>query len=355
MAKRLSEVLTEQGLELSDSSGGRKVAGCPFHEGDHDPSFTVYPNNTYFCFGCEAWGDALKFLVDYKHWDFKDAMEYLGDDYRQPKSEKSQVIKVKNSLASYRFLRSIVDQYHSFLLETPGAIRYLEQRGLSMETIKKYKLGYTDGHVLSLYWDWEQELAVETGLIKNGYETLSHRITIPNLTEDDQCDFMVGRTVTSDKVKYLGLRIPKPIHGFYEVRHSPVIFLAEGQFDWLSLRQWGIPAGIIGGSHLSKANLLLLRDKKVVIVPDIDPEGQGMATAQRLQRELGESATILDYSECNTSSGKLDVSSLGESPGGEKLFKMIIMEQLPWIRLLSQRTLQKYLPGLVDLIPSHST
>lgn len=31
---------------------------CPFHP-DSTPSLKVYPNETFYCFGCQAWGDAL--------------------------------------------------------------------------------------------------------------------------------------------------------------------------------------------------------------------------------------------------------------------------------------------------------
>jgi DNA primase len=288
--------------------------------------------------------------------DHKAAMEYLGEDYHQPKAEKAQVIKIKNTQASYKFMHEVAMQYHDFLLQTPGAMRYLEGRGLSEETIKRYKLGYTDGHVLSLNWAWEQELALEAGLVNRaGYETLSHRITIPNLTETGQCDFIVGRTISADKVKYLGLRVPKPIHGFYEVRHSPVIFLVEGQFDWLTLRQWGYPAAVVGGTHISRPNLLLLSGKRIVIIPDYDDSGVGQNAAKRMADQFGEAASILDYSELKTNSGKLDINTLAESPGGELLFNLVIGEQLPWLTTMSKRVLTKWLPALADTAFSLST
>lgn len=356
MAKTLTEVIAECGIQLEDSSGDRKVAKCMFHEGDHEASFTVYPNGTYFCFGCpdgETWGDAVTFLVQYKKMSFDDAVKHVGADYKVRTADKPQVIKVKNTLTSYRYLYSIADQYHNFLLQTPGAQNYLQKRGLTMETITKYKLGYTDGRVLSLSWAWEQEIALEMGLInKNGYELLSHRITIPNVTDAGHVDFIIGRTVTNDKIKYLGARMPKPVMGFYEVRHSPVIFLVEGQFDWLTLRQWGYPAAVIGGSHLKKHDLSLFSGKRVVLVPDYDEENQGLNTATKIKNQLGANAMILDYSELKTGPGKLDISTLAESPGGESLFNTIVRENLPWLTLLSSRIQKKWFPNLVSTIPS---
>ena len=348
MSKTLTEILREEEIVLADSSGGRFVAQCMFHAGDHEASFTVYPTQTYFCFGCEAWGDSVKFLVDYRHLTFDQAVERVGADYKIRTVDKPQVIKVKNTLNSYKYLYDISLQYHEFLLQTPGAMRYLQNRGLTEETIRKYKLGYTDGGVLKINWAWEQALALEMGLInKGGFEQLSHRITIPNLTEPENADFLIGRTITNDKIKYLGARMPKPIHGFYEVRHSPIIFLAEGQFDWITLRQWGFPAAVLGGSHLSKPNLALIREKKIVIVPDLDPENQGMIAAEKVQKQLGENAVILDYSELRDGTHKLDISELAMSPGGQALFTTIVQEQLPWLLLLNNRIQMKWLPALV--------
>lgn len=347
MAKTLVEVLEENEIRLSDS-GNRKVATCMFHEGDNEASFTVYPNQTYYCFGCQAWGDAVIFLVKYKGLTEKQALEIVGVDFTHPKADKAKVIKVKNPTYTYKFLYDIACDYHEFLMQTPGAINYLQSRGLTMETIKKYKLGFTDGAVLKLQTAWEMQLATEIDLItKNGYELMAQRITVPNITEDGYCDFMIGRTVSNTKPKYLGTRMSKPIHGFYEVRHSPIIFLAEGQFDWLTLRQWGYPAAVLGGTSLTRHNALLLAEKKLVLLPDYDAT-VGESTMESLRKKFGENAMVLDYSELKTSENKLDISTLAESPGGELLFKQIVMEQVGWLQSLSKRMLRMWFPHLAD-------
>src|SRR6185369_6639079 len=93
MSKTLQEVLEENNIQTFESSNGRRVANCPFHEGDRHPSFTLYPNETYYCFGCKAWGNPVKFLVDYKKMDTASAIAYVGVAYDLPRAEK-RVIKV---------------------------------------------------------------------------------------------------------------------------------------------------------------------------------------------------------------------------------------------------------------------
>lgn len=357
MAKTLTEVVSEQGFEVVDGGSGRRKIKCPFHEGDHEPSLTIYPNETYFCFGCEKWGDAVKFLIDLKGWTSQEAFEYVGADYKTPKTDKAKVIKVKNTTATFKFLYDVAVEYHEFLMATPGALNYLHNRGLTRETLQRYKVGYTDGHVLSIQTAYEMDLALEIGLInKNSFEMMGHRVTIPNITEEGHCDFIMGRTVINDKVKYLGARMPKPIQGFYEIRHSPIIFLVEGQFDWLTLRQWGYPAAVISGTHLSRTNKQLLEGKKIIIVPDYDDTNVGINAANSLKESLGENSVVLDYSELKTGPGKLDISALAESRGGEFLFQTIVREQLPWLTMnLSRRVLNRYFPILAGTIHSPLT
>ena len=58
-------------------SGNRLLGRCPFHD-DDEPSFTVYPaTDTYFCFGCSAHGDVIKFLMDKESKTYGQALEAL--------------------------------------------------------------------------------------------------------------------------------------------------------------------------------------------------------------------------------------------------------------------------------------
>lgn len=63
----LVEIFTAMGREVLRGPNNLMVLSCPFHEGDNEPSLYIYPNNTFYCFGCgnnadrtrAGWGDAL--------------------------------------------------------------------------------------------------------------------------------------------------------------------------------------------------------------------------------------------------------------------------------------------------------
>jgi hypothetical protein len=57
--------------------GNRLIGRCPFHEED-TPSFSIYSEtNHYHCFGCQAHGDIIKFVMETKKLSFLEAVSYL--------------------------------------------------------------------------------------------------------------------------------------------------------------------------------------------------------------------------------------------------------------------------------------
>src|SRR5262249_8502204 len=72
------DVISERGTRKS--AGGCKLKGlCPFHD-EKTPSFTVSSaRNVYFCHGCGAGGDAIRFVMDVDHLTFVEAVERLAN------------------------------------------------------------------------------------------------------------------------------------------------------------------------------------------------------------------------------------------------------------------------------------
>jgi len=55
----------------------RRNLKCPFHE-DKSPSFKIYTNkNCFVCFGCGVRGSPIDFVMKYKNYDFKEAVEFI--------------------------------------------------------------------------------------------------------------------------------------------------------------------------------------------------------------------------------------------------------------------------------------
>lgn len=56
--------------------GSRHSGLCPFHA-DTSPSFYVFPDNHYKCFGCGEHGDAMNFIMKLRGLDWSGALNYL--------------------------------------------------------------------------------------------------------------------------------------------------------------------------------------------------------------------------------------------------------------------------------------
>jgi DNA primase len=73
----IADVISEQ-VTLKPAGGGNLKGLCPFHD-EKTPSFTVAPGrNVWFCHGCGAGGDAIKFVMDIDHLTFVEAVERLA-------------------------------------------------------------------------------------------------------------------------------------------------------------------------------------------------------------------------------------------------------------------------------------
>src|SRR5256885_1329693 len=71
------DVISEQ-VTLKPAGGGNLKGLCPFHD-EKTPSFTVSSSrNVYFCHGCGAGGDAIRFVMETDHLTFVEAVERLA-------------------------------------------------------------------------------------------------------------------------------------------------------------------------------------------------------------------------------------------------------------------------------------
>ena len=93
--------------------GSNYFAVCPLHA-DKGPSFCIYPNsNSYYCFGCHAAGDVIKFVEEIERVDFKEAVEILAKKYNmevpQFKGDKSLQGEKKKRDRIYAFYSHICE------------------------------------------------------------------------------------------------------------------------------------------------------------------------------------------------------------------------------------------------------
>ena len=127
--------------------GARYTGLCPFHQ-EKTPSFSVSPDRgTYYCFGCQAGGDAISFVRETESLDFVGAIEWLADrfnvelEYEESSPEADAQRKRKERL--YSLLDQAATFYEKTLWADSGkpVQEYLASRGLGEEVCREFRLG----------------------------------------------------------------------------------------------------------------------------------------------------------------------------------------------------------------------
>ena len=149
---------------------GRGKAKCPFHK-EKTASFSVNKNGGYFyCFGCGAGGDAVKFLEMYKNITFSEALKELSistgiclPDFN-PKYKK----KIKEERDIEDILNKTAGFYHRNLTQ-PVQDYLIKNRRLSKDLITKYQIGYANGNLgkyLTGECKFPVDLCMKAGVLK---------------------------------------------------------------------------------------------------------------------------------------------------------------------------------------------
>ena len=151
---------------------------CPFHQ-EKTPSFFVNPSKqSYYCHGCGAGGAVFNFLMRYESIDFPEAVRRLASraGIAIIEDELSAEEETKQSLRK-RLLRLHFEGaawFHHNLLRTKAAEQarsYLKNRGINIETAKRWQIGYAPNSWDSLVrWataaGFVKEELIESGLVK---------------------------------------------------------------------------------------------------------------------------------------------------------------------------------------------
>ncbi|MBI4174983.1 DNA primase [Candidatus Berkelbacteria bacterium] len=285
-------------LHLKKMGAGWKGL-CPFHQ-EKTPSFNVNEERQIFkCFGCNEAGDVFDFVQKMEHLTFPEVLQLLADRagvildrtktpaiFAKEKDEKSRL---------YALNRLAAQVFHKILLEHPKAATaraYLEERGMTVATIKEFQLGYAPPAVRHTPPPLEQ-LLLQRGFRRSELtnagspERFANRLMFPLWDALGNPIGFTGRALAAeDQPKYLNTpetpifkkgRILYPLHRAKEaIKRDQRSILVEGQMDVLLAHQLGTQATVAtSGTALTSDHLVILRryTPKVALAFDSDAAG----------------------------------------------------------------------------------
>jgi DNA primase len=298
------DIVDVVGRYVQLKSAGSNLQGlCPFHN-EKSPSFTVSaPKQFYHCFGCGAHGNAVGFVMEHLGLTFPEAVENLAGSLgievpyekgmevpAEVRSEREELIELLTQAANW---------YKAQLKQSPLAIDYLKNRGLTGQVAARYGLGYApDGYqnleaIVSTYAsNTRLDLAGLTKLSDSNrrYDAFRGRIMFPIRNGKGQVIGFGGRVLGDEKPKYLnspetpvfskGLEV----YGLFEAR-QPIhkmgyALVTEGYMDVVALAQWGFENAVATlGTAVTADHVLKLfkQTDRLVFAFDGDSAGQKAA------------------------------------------------------------------------------
>jgi len=254
-------------VEVIDSRVPLKKKGreywacCPFH-GEKSPSFSVSSGKQFYhCFGCQKSGNAVGFLMDYDHMEFVEAIESLAQSlgldvpYEQGSAPAKPAVGLE---AMYQVMEQSSQSFEAQLKQTPAAIDYLKNRGISGQTAKTFAIGYAPPGWNNLSGD--EKLLVDTGMLvkkEDGkqYDRFRHRLMFPIRDRRGRTIAFGGRVINpEDNPKYLNspesplFHKSDEIYGLYEMKKAVTnidrIYITEGYMDVVALAEHGVATSV---------------------------------------------------------------------------------------------------------------
>ena len=125
-------------------AGSKYKALCPFHD-DHNPSLEVNPERQSFkCWSCGVGGDIFDFVKNKEHVDFPEALRMLADRAGITLERPSHASPVRGpSKVDLFAINAWAEKVFADALQlSVEAKEYLDRRGLSEESVRRFRLGF---------------------------------------------------------------------------------------------------------------------------------------------------------------------------------------------------------------------
>ena len=302
--------------------GANHFGLCPFHN-EKSPSFSVSGGKQmYYCFGCGAGGNVFTFIMEYENYTFREAVKLLADraGVNLPEIEYSEEVKKKRSRKNRLLeINKEAARYFYYQLRSgrgEKGYRYLADRGLGEETMKKFGLGYAAVSSSDLVQylrskgygdDLIQEAGVAVFDEKYGlHDKFWNRVIFPIQDINHRVIGFGGRVMGDGKPKYLNspetmiFDKSRNLYGlnFARTSRQSHIILCEGYMDVIAMHQAGFTqaAASLGTAFtIGQANLIKRYVKEVLLAYDSDGAGTNAALrAIGILKEAGLSGKVIN-------------------------------------------------------------
>jgi DNA primase len=351
-------------------SGKNYKSACPFHS-EKNPSFFVFPDKqSWHCFGaCGTGGDIFSFVMKKDGIDFAQALRLLagkagvpldtqvGPEKQAQSKEREKLFEINEATAAY---------YHHLLLnasEAGTARNYVAGRGLSLETIKNFQLGFAPEG-----WDtikkylkgkgYNEKQLLAAGLLVerddgSSYDRFRNRLIFPIRNSQGKVIGFGGRALDDSLPKYLNspqtLIYDKSssLYGIDRaqtaIRQNDLVIITEGYMDVLTAHQYGYRNVIaFSGTAIVDKQIAISKifSRNVVLALDADSAGKAAISrsGEMLNNELPAPAGIYGWVKYEDAHRDAEVKVLELNEGmdlDDEIKDTIKYDTLKWQEMLA--------------------
>ena len=350
-------------LRKSNQARGDMWAPCPFHQ-EKTASFHVDDNKGfYYCFGCQAKGDAIGFIKETENVNFIEAVEILASEVglQMPEFDPKSKEKADRNKILLEIMEQSVNFFRLTLNSKQGkhALEYLKKRGLYADAIERFEIGFApaDQTILTqklIDKGYDLDAIIETGMsVKSDesnrlYDRFRGRIMFPIRDSRGRCIAFGGRSLDpAARAKYLnspetplfdkGSNLYNLVSARSAVGRGEPLIVTEGYMDVIALDSGNFNGAIapLGTAITEKQLQLMWRISPEPIIA-LDGDKAGLRAAYRL----------IDLSLPLLKTGKalrFSIMPEGKDPDdlirneGASLFKNLIDEAVPMVDLIWRR------------------
>jgi DNA primase len=361
--------LVSSRTELRKAGANRFTGLCPFHD-ERSPSFGINPSEkVYYCFGCQASGDAFTFVMETEGVDFKGALELLADRYKvalelededpraaEQRQRRERLLELLERTATY-YARQLWESQ-----EARRAREYLAQRNLEEGTLREFRVGYAPSA-----WDTVLKATMragfkatdlwDAGLLQNNektgrkYDRFRSQIIFPLADSRGRVRGFAGRSLVPDDERRGPKYVNSPESDLFHKRgqlfaadlarapaaKAGTVVVAEGYTDVIAMHQVGVRNSVcIMGTSLTEEQVVELARLAPVVQLALDSDSAGQDAMLRAANVAA--GRRLELRVVPLPAGE-DPAELVQRHGGTAI-EQRIAQSVPYVSFRIQRVLE---------------
>jgi DNA primase len=286
-ANQIKRVLAGSGLNIEKEAESEYVVFCPFHSNHRTPAGEINKfTGLFFCFSCSHTADLIELVMHCSNRTYFESIRFIKSKEIETDILSDISAKLIEKEEWSEFDLSVIDRLSSQALDSDRAMGYFSKRNITTESVRKFKLGYSEN----------QDLVI-----------------IPVHNHESLCVGFVARSIEGKEFKNTpGLPKSKLLFNLNRVKTASRVYVVESSFDAIRLDQVGLPAVATLGANVSTKQIDLLQKyfSDIMIIADNDEAGGNMK--DKIIEKLGSSVTVININKQYKDIGDMDDKSIKE-------------------------------------------